>query len=175
MSCLWTYVSILYCCNCWYNYECTFVIAPWGTLIGIKYIVLYCIVLFRLFIVVFYIFVFILIENFPLKNIARLYEARLYFVVDKEKCLLEKLVELVQVYVEIGIFYPKSSLLSSFSSTENEHFCYMDLARKLWVNNIVPKVLYFVIFYVKLQLGMFVDLKKYVLAFNHFWKDFFVF
>ena len=33
------------------------------------------------------IFVFILIENFPLKNIARLYEARLYFVVDKEKRL----------------------------------------------------------------------------------------
>ena len=48
MSCLRTYVSILYCCNCWYNYECTciFVIASWGTLIGIKYIVLYCIVLY---------------------------------------------------------------------------------------------------------------------------------
>ena len=46
LSCLWTYVSILYCCNCWYNYECIFVIAPWGTLIGIKYIVLYCIVLY---------------------------------------------------------------------------------------------------------------------------------
>jgi hypothetical protein len=48
LSCLRTYmyVSILYCCNCWYNYECTciFVIAPWGTLIGITYIVLYCIV-----------------------------------------------------------------------------------------------------------------------------------
>ena len=45
MSGLKTYISILYCCNCWYNYECIFVIAPWGTLIGIKYcIVLYCIV-----------------------------------------------------------------------------------------------------------------------------------
>ena len=43
MSCLKTYISILYCCNCWYNYECIFVIAPWGTLIGIK--ILYCIVL----------------------------------------------------------------------------------------------------------------------------------
>ena len=42
MSCLKTYISILYCCNCWYNYECIFVIAPWGTLIGIKY----CIVLY---------------------------------------------------------------------------------------------------------------------------------
>ena len=51
MSCLKTYVSILYCCNCWYNYECIFVIAPWGTLIGIKIlycIVLYCIVLYCL-------------------------------------------------------------------------------------------------------------------------------
>ena len=38
------YISNLYCCNCWYNYECIFVIAPWGTLIGIKNIVLYCIV-----------------------------------------------------------------------------------------------------------------------------------
>ena len=28
-------------------------------------------------------------------------------------------------------FYPKSSLLSSFSATENEHLCYLDLARKL--------------------------------------------
>ena len=44
MSCLKTYISILYCCNCWYNYECIFVIAPWGTLIGIK--ILYCIVLY---------------------------------------------------------------------------------------------------------------------------------
>jgi hypothetical protein len=45
LSCLKSYISILYCCNCWYNYECIFVIAPWGTLIGIKYcIVLYCIV-----------------------------------------------------------------------------------------------------------------------------------
>jgi hypothetical protein len=35
-SCLKTYISILYCCNCRYNYECIFVIAPWGTLIGIK-------------------------------------------------------------------------------------------------------------------------------------------
>jgi ABC-type phosphate/phosphonate transport system permease subunit len=33
-------VSILYCCNCWYNYECIFVIAPWGTLIGIKILIL---------------------------------------------------------------------------------------------------------------------------------------
>jgi hypothetical protein len=52
-------VSILYCCNCWYNYECIFVIAPWGTLIGITYIVLYCIVLYNrqiricLFVIVF--------------------------------------------------------------------------------------------------------------------------
>jgi hypothetical protein len=40
---------ILYCRNCWYNYECIFVIAPRGTLIGIKIlycIVLYCIVLY---------------------------------------------------------------------------------------------------------------------------------
>ena len=43
MSCLKTNISILYCCNCWYNYECIFVIVPWGTLIGIK--ILYCIVL----------------------------------------------------------------------------------------------------------------------------------
>ena len=83
------------------------------------------------FLLFFYIFIFILIENFPLKNIARLYEARLYFVVDKEKRLLEKLVELLQFYVEIVIFYPKLSVLSSFSSTENAHFCYLDLARKL--------------------------------------------
>jgi hypothetical protein len=40
------YISNLYCCNCWYNFECIFVIAPWGTLIGIKNIVLYCIVLY---------------------------------------------------------------------------------------------------------------------------------
>ena len=64
-------------------------------------IVLYCFAFLLLF---FYIFVFILIEKFPLKNIARLYEARLYFVVDKEKRLLEKLVELLQFYVEILIF-----------------------------------------------------------------------
>jgi hypothetical protein len=31
------HANVLYCCNCWYNYECIFVIAPWGTLIGIKY------------------------------------------------------------------------------------------------------------------------------------------
>jgi hypothetical protein len=37
----------LNCCNCWYNYECIFVIAPWGTLIGIQYIVLYCIVVLQ--------------------------------------------------------------------------------------------------------------------------------
>jgi hypothetical protein len=37
-------------------------------------------------------------------------------------------------------FYPKSSLLSSFSSTENAHFCYLDLARKLWATNIVSNV-----------------------------------
>jgi hypothetical protein len=86
---------------------------------------------FALLLLFFYIFVFILIENFPLKKIARLYGARLYFVVDKEKRLLEKLVELLQFYIEIVIFYPKSSLLSSFSSTENAHFCYFDLARKL--------------------------------------------
>jgi hypothetical protein len=86
---------------------------------------------FAFLLLFFYIFVFILIENYPLKNIARLYEARLYFVVDEEKRLLEKLVELLQFYVEIVIFYPKSSLLSSFSSTENAHFCYLDLARKL--------------------------------------------
>jgi hypothetical protein len=35
------------------------------------------------------------------------------------------------------IFYLKSSLLSSFSSTENGHFCYLDLARKLCGKNIV--------------------------------------
>jgi hypothetical protein len=56
---------------------------------------------FAFLLLFFYIFVFILIENLPLKKIARLYEARLYFVVDKEKRLLEKLVELLQFYVEI--------------------------------------------------------------------------
>jgi hypothetical protein len=50
---------------------------------------------FAFLLLFFYIFVFILIENYPLKNIARLYEARLYFVVDEEKRLLEKLVELL--------------------------------------------------------------------------------
>jgi hypothetical protein len=47
---------------------------------------------------------------------------------------------LLQFYVEIVFFYPKSSLLSSFSSTGNAHFCYLDLARELWVKNIVPYV-----------------------------------
>jgi hypothetical protein len=37
-------------------------------------------------------------------------------------------------------FYPKSSLLSSFSATENEHLCYLDLARQLWAKNIVLNV-----------------------------------
>jgi hypothetical protein len=46
LSCLRTYVSILYCCNCWYNYECIFVIVPCGTLIWIK--ILYCIAFKRL-------------------------------------------------------------------------------------------------------------------------------
>ena len=50
---------------------------------------------FAFLLLFFYFFVFILIENYPLKNIARLYEARLYFVVDEEKRLLEKLVELL--------------------------------------------------------------------------------
>ena len=105
----------------------------YGPLRDLNWNKIYCIVLycFAFLLLFFYIFVFILIEKFPLKNIARLYEARLYFVVDKEKRLLEKLVELLQFYVEILIFYPKSSLLSSFSSTENAHFCYLDLARKL--------------------------------------------
>jgi hypothetical protein len=51
-----------------------------------------------------YLFVFILIENFPLKIIAKLYVARRYFVVDKKKRLLDKLVELLQFYAEIVIF-----------------------------------------------------------------------
>jgi hypothetical protein len=64
-DCLKTYISILYCCNCWYNYECIFVIAPWGTLIGIKKycIVLYCIVLFiELFIYIFLIVHWLMID-----------------------------------------------------------------------------------------------------------------
>ena len=64
MSCLWTYVSILYCCNCWYYYECIFVIAPWGTLIGIKYIVLYCIVLYCTMYLLTYYNVLLLVCNF---------------------------------------------------------------------------------------------------------------
>jgi hypothetical protein len=44
---VYEHVSILYCCNCRYNYECIFVIAPRGTLIGIKYIVLYSIVCYK--------------------------------------------------------------------------------------------------------------------------------
>jgi hypothetical protein len=50
------------------------------------------------------------------------------------------MVDLLQFYVEIVIFYQKSSLLSSFSSTKNAHFCYLDLAPKLWAKNIVPNV-----------------------------------
>ena len=92
----------------------------------------FCFVFLLLFI---YLLVFILIENFPLKNRARLYVARCYFVVDKKKRLLDKLVELLQFYVEI-IFI----IRSSFSSTENAHFCYSGLTRKWWAKNIVPNV-----------------------------------
>jgi len=52
--------------------------------------------LFRFFVVVYL--------SICLKNIARLYVARRYFVVDKKKHLLDKLVELLQFYVEIVIF-----------------------------------------------------------------------
>jgi hypothetical protein len=61
--------------------------------------------MFRFFLLLFiYLFVFILIENFPLKNIARFYVARCYFVVDKKKRLLDKLGNVLQFYVEIVIF-----------------------------------------------------------------------
>jgi hypothetical protein len=59
--------------------------------------------MFRFFLLLFiYLFVFILIENFPLKNIARFYVARRYFVVYKKKTL--KLGNALQFYVEIVFF-----------------------------------------------------------------------
>jgi hypothetical protein len=93
------------------DFVCLFVCLVW---------VFFRLLLLLLFI---YLFVFNLIENFPLKNIARR-----YFVVVKKKTFTGQMVDLLQFYVEIVIFYPKSSL---FSSTENAHFCYLDLARKL--------------------------------------------
>jgi hypothetical protein len=46
----------------------------------------------------------------------------------RKKRLLDKLADLLR---RNRNFYPKSSLLSSFSATENAHFFYLDLARKL--------------------------------------------
>ena len=61
--------------------------------------------MFRFFLLLFiYLFDFILIENFPLKNIARCYVARRCFVVGKKKRLLDKLGNVLQFYVEIVIF-----------------------------------------------------------------------
>jgi hypothetical protein len=47
---------------------------------------------------------FVVYLSICLKIIAILYVARRYFVVDKKKRLLDKLVELLQIYVEIVIF-----------------------------------------------------------------------
>jgi hypothetical protein len=76
-----------------------------------------------------------------------------YFVVDKEKRLLEKLVELLQFYVEIVI-------LSSFSSTENAHCCYLDLARNTSETYSFECVKFYTscFFYVKLQLDILLTL-----------------
>ena len=61
--------------------------------------------MFRFFLLLFiYLFAFILIENLPLKNIARCYVARRCFVVDKKKRSLDKLGNVLQFYVEIVIF-----------------------------------------------------------------------
>ena len=89
-----------------------------------------------------YLFVFLLflIENFPLKNIVRFNVARRYFVVDKKKTFTGQIAWTSTILRRNRNFYPKSRLLSSFSSTENAHFYYFDLARKLWAKNIVPNV-----------------------------------
>jgi hypothetical protein len=56
-----------------------------------------------------YLFVFILIENFPLKNIARFYVAQCYFVVDKKKRSLDKLGNVLQFYVDfVGIIFEQA-------------------------------------------------------------------
>jgi hypothetical protein len=61
--------------------------------------------MFRFFSLLFiYLFAFILIENFPLKNIARCYVARRCFVVDQKTRSLDKLGNVLQFYVEIVIF-----------------------------------------------------------------------
>ena len=59
--------------------------------------------------------------------------ARRYLAVDKKKTFTRN-------------FYPKSSLLSSFSATENEHLLF-GFSTKIMSEKYMCKVLYFVVFF----------------------------
>jgi hypothetical protein len=58
------------------------------------------------------------------------------FMVNKKKTFTGQICWTSTILRRNRNFYPKSSLLSSFSSTENAHFCYLNLAQKLWAKNI---------------------------------------
>jgi hypothetical protein len=75
----------------------------------------FCFAFFLLLFIHFvYLFAFILIENFPLKNIARLYVARRYFVDDKKKTFTGQIGWTSTILRRNCNFYPKSSLVRSF-------------------------------------------------------------
>ena len=112
---LFLLIFILFWLACIYLCCCCF---PLGVYFNVCLFAYFFVVVFQVFDIVCLLFVsllfavvytfcisisFILIEIFPLKNIARLYVARRYFVVDKIKRLLDKLFELLQFYVEIVI------------------------------------------------------------------------
>ena len=142
MSCLKTYISILYCCNCWYNYECIFVIAPWGTLIGIK--ILYCIVLYwysasvrvkgtmSLGLVIFWKVFFTLKENIYLQNMSI---KRVFFLCVFAACLPASLI----------MYIPISELHAQWHQHEFElsNVSFNSIQRSCWIGGLC----YFLFYY----------------------------
>ena len=131
----------------------------WGGL-GVISLVCFFLFFFRflLLLLFIYLFVFNLIENFHLKHIARR-----YFVVDKKKRLLDKLVELQQFYVISNrnqvLFHWKCTFLLFGFSTKIMSDKYSFECAKFYTSWFCD---------VKLQLDIFVDLCPLEIFFNFF-------